>query len=236
MTPSLLAARRVRPRPRAGRSAAVLVSPEVRLSLATEVAVPAAANSAAGSADFLAAAPRLEPLEAVAFSAVLAVVRAGRSTTEDPRWCAEIASTRSPLRILEPPVIPSWPARICSWASFRPASPADLAGADVAVVSKSAALGAAAEVTVSVTKDPSPSMAGPIIGAAMISVRLPLLLPHWPCNGKYLRFHFCCRETACTGNGVVHSLNQVSNGAILGSNRRLPCIDPAFTAQDSAGT
>src|SRR6185312_6884384 len=132
---------------------------------------------------------------------------AGRSATDEPRWCAEMASTRSPLRILEPPVMPSWPARTCSWANFNPANPADL--------------GAAAEVTVSVTKDPSPSMAGPIFGAAMISVRCALLrpprgAPGRACNGMNLRFHCHVPQTAGPGNGGVHSLNQVSNGSDSG--------------------
>ena len=86
---------------------------------------PASAAGAAGAAAGAAACGTV-PLS-LAFSAA----RAGALLTGVPARWAEMAVTRSPLRMREPPEMPSWLARAWSWASLRPARPLLLAGAAV---------------------------------------------------------------------------------------------------------
>ena len=140
MTPSL-PARRLRPRPRArGFSWAG----------ASESAAGSAAGAAAGAADW----------ETVPLSVAFSAARAGALLTGVPARWAEMAVTRSPFRIREPPEIPSWLARAWSWASLRPARPLLLAGAAVDDPAAEDDVSTAEDSSVvSVTKDPSPSTA-----------------------------------------------------------------------------
>jgi hypothetical protein len=93
-------------------------------------------------------------------SAAFTAVRAGALLAVVPARWAEMAATRSPLRMREPPEIPSWLASACSWASFRPARPLLLAGASVNDPEAEDDVSTAGNSSVvSVTKDPSPSTA-----------------------------------------------------------------------------
>jgi hypothetical protein len=131
-TPSLTA-RRLRPRPRAR--------------------VPSAGASVAS------AAGEDTAVAAAGSSTAFSVALAGALVMGVPARWAEMAETRSPLRIREPPEMPSWLASACSWASLRPARPLLLAGAagDSAAEDDSSTAGDSS--VVSVTKDPSPSTA-----------------------------------------------------------------------------